>query len=229
MVRSLFKYFRILILFSLLASGLHYLINNKSYTFKAADIKRLGEKYAGQHPSQCLSKIANDLRRTYGAHVLSSANTRWHSVSTGGLKTKIYFLHASWTEYLAVVGYPLTTSGHVGVHWTNESCSILTGNIQQAKDDPVTLNRQDFGPGDHVRFGMFETSLLAAGDETWMLCYGRGVLAANLPFVTVDTLISNADPVSIGHLYFTLAKSVFAQTALSLEESIDFYKRKYLS
>lgn len=48
MVRSVFKLFRIVILVSLVASGVHYLINNKSYTFKVAEIKRLGEKYAGK-------------------------------------------------------------------------------------------------------------------------------------------------------------------------------------
>jgi len=228
-VRSIFKIFRILILVSLAASGVHYLINNKSYTFKAAEIKRLGEKYAGQHPNQCLSKITNDLRRSYGAHVLSSASTRWISISPGGMKTKIYFLHASLTEFLAVVGYPLATHGHYGLHWMNESCSVLTGNLQQAKDDPATLLRQDFGPGDHVRFGMFEGSFLATGDDTWLLCYGRGFLPTSLPYLTVSSLVTNVDPLSIGHMYYILIKSVVYQTALSLEEAFDFYKRKFIS
>jgi len=105
----------------------------------------------------------------------------------------------------------------------------LTGSLQLAKDDAATLHRQDFGPGDHVRFGMFEGSLLAAGDDTWMLCYGRGFLPASLPYVTMSTLFTNVDPLSVGQLYYVLGKSVVYQTALSLQETVEYYKRKFIS
>lgn len=57
----------------------------------------------------------------------------------------------------------------------NQSCAILVGNVQRWKDG-FQLTVDKAGPGEHIRFGMFENSVVDLAENTWALCYGRGEL-----------------------------------------------------
>lgn len=91
------RLFRVVILFCLLGSIVHYLVNWKSYTFSPREVKRIAELYSGtgtfliawlgsldpgvvpgQHPKQSAAKISADLRRRYGAHVIPDKEQEWH-------------------------------------------------------------------------------------------------------------------------------------------------------
>lgn len=81
--------------------------------------------FLGQHPTQAQGKLINDIRRTHSAHVIPSAETSWFTLSVGGLKTKIYPIHVSLTEYMAIIGSPMVTSGHAGDGWFESRFCLL--------------------------------------------------------------------------------------------------------
>jgi len=223
--RSLMKIFRTIILLSLFCTIVHYLINKKSFIFSPREVKTIAEKYIGQHPTQSQAKLLGDIRRKYSSHVLPPTDPNWFTLSAGGLRTKIFLIHVSMTEYMAIIGSPMSTAGHAGFHWMNQSCTVLTGSLQRFKDGPQ-LTREDFGPGEHVRFGMFEGSVVEFSDETWLLCYGRGFVPATAPYVTLNALTSSVDPLSPAQLLFTCTRSMGREFYLWFQDLYHYYVAK---
>lgn len=163
MARLFLRLFRWLIFASVCGSAIHYILNHKSYVFSPKEIRRIGEQYGGQHPNQCASKIVAELNRKYIPHILPDTHRQWLTVSTSGLKGKMMFLHASITEYLAIIGSPLKGGGHAGIHWLNQTCHVLTGGVQRWKSGALSA-REDFGPGMHFSFFIFHFSFLISSN-----------------------------------------------------------------
>lgn len=224
MARLLMKLFRLVIFLSLLFSLVHYFLSSKGYTFQHRELHKIAEKYAGQPPSQFMPKILLDIRRRYGPHVIAEKETDWVSMAAGGLRAKLFLISASLTEYLAVFGSPIRTSGHTGFHWVNQSCSVLLGSVERSMEGQLT--KEDFGPGDYIRGPMLQTSHVALSDDTWLLCYGRGFLPVSLPFWTLENLFISTDIPSVGRLLFFAFRSTTREAGLWVQEKFEFYTSK---
>lgn len=224
-MRGLLKNFRYVILVCALASVVHYITNNKAFTFNAREVKKIAETYSGQHPNTAMSKILTDLRRLYATHLVPSTETNWFTLG-GPLSMKMFLIHVSLTEYLAIVGSPIKTSGHAGFHWMNQSCSVLVGNVQRWKDG-AQLSRENFRPGDHIRFAMFEGSVVELAEDTWSLCYGRGVVPASAPYLALNFATHSVDPLTPARLLFTSGRSAVREVFLWLQECYFFYLHKF--
>jgi len=220
------KLFRYVIFFFLFASAVHYLVQHKSFIFSPKQLRAIAEKYTGQHPTQCLQKLTTDLRRQYHPHVLLDSELKWIPFASGGHHGKILLLHGSFTEFLALIGTPSKSSGSLGVHWQNFTCSILVGSVHRWKDGALTP-REEHGPGDNFRQYMFETSFVETSEDTWMLCYGRGVMPASGPWFLGNTLLSAWDPISAVRFLTVYGQSYFRESALWIEETFNYYTKQY--
>lgn len=224
-MRSLFKSLRTAIFVCAFASMVHYFVNNKNFTIAVKDIKTIGAKYAGQNPSTSLQQILHDFRRLYADHMIPTAETNWFTLG-GALSVKVYLLHVSLTEYLAVVGSPIRTSGHTGFHWMNQSCTVLVGSVQRSKDG-FQLSRDKAGPGDHVRLAMFENSVVELAEDTWALCYGRGVVPASVPYLSLNFATSSVDPLTPARMLFTSSRALGREIYQWAQETYAFYMHKF--
>ncbi|VDP33784.1 unnamed protein product [Soboliphyme baturini] len=196
MARWLIKVFRYIVLLSVLCTLVQYYLARKAYIFSPRHIKSVGEKLAGQPPSNCLEGIYSELKRSYPSHLIpvsskgfvdylssltpeevtykrSVHRPTWFAFNVGGLSGKIHLLHVSTTEYIAILGTPFRSSGASGIHWMNQSCTVLSGSMQRLTDSSG-LRKEEFLPGSHARFASLENALVELTDDTWLLCYGRG-------------------------------------------------------
>jgi len=219
------KLLRNAILICAIGSVVHYFITNKNYTFSVREVKKIAGVYKNQDPSSALSKLSSDFRRMYSKHIISPSETNWFTFG-GNLPVKIWLLHTSLTEYLAVMGSPIRASGHVGFHWMNQSCSVLVGNVQRWKDGSQ-LSSENFRPGDHIRFAMFEGSVVELAENTWVLCYGRGVVPASVPYLALNFLSHSVDPVTPARMLYVSSCSTLREIYQWLQEYYFFYLHKF--
>ncbi|KFD55125.1 hypothetical protein M514_04043 [Trichuris suis] len=236
---------RLIFLVGLCASIVHYTLMQSWFVFSPRRIRSLGEKYAGQPLADSVIGIHRDLSLVYGRHVIDpwskgvfdyfekpkyprsrgSEAGFWLPFYSGGLVGRIHFIHVSFSEYVAIVGSPVRTVGMSGWLWMNHTCTVLSGSLERLDG----LQRENFQPGKHVRFGQFESSIVELNEETWLFCYGRGYTPLAVPYLTFG-MASHAHFVPIIQLMSIGANSYASECFNWAKEStaklMDMFRKK---
>lgn len=67
---------------------------------------------------------------------------------------------------------------------------MLSGSLNAMRSGAGLNLREESGPGDALRWGMGESLVVEASEETWLLCHHRGALPASYPLFLVPTALS---------------------------------------
>lgn len=120
---------------------------------------------------------------------------------------------------------------------------MLTGTVERWRSDH-SLNKEEFNPGQTVRFLNFETYVIKLNDDAWAVCYSRGnfrltifllirllIYIYNLGFtpMSLPYFIFNkalADPLNTGRFLWIFIRSSFQEAIISFQELLHYYLGK---
>ncbi|ETN85319.1 ERG2 and Sigma1 receptor like protein [Necator americanus] len=205
-------------------SCVQYLLRWKSYNVSPKEFRNIASKAQGaDNVASAVSRLTTDLRRSYGATI--AAETSWVALSLGSLQLKALFLHASLTEFIGVIGTPFPTSGRIGMHWSNSTCTVLTGSITRLSDLGHMPSKETFSAGGNFRHGQFESHIYSFGADTYAVCYGRGVMPVSGLWAATGALASG-EPFSLARLIYIYGHESFNQLSLAITNTFNYYKSK---
>ncbi|VDP29356.1 unnamed protein product [Heligmosomoides polygyrus] len=146
-------------------------------------------------------------------------------MSLGGLPLKALFLHASITEFIGVIGTPFPVTGRIGMHWSNSTCTVLTGSVSRLSDVGHMSSKEAFSVGGNFRHGQFESHIYSLSADTYVVCYGRGVMPVSGLWAATGAL-SHGEPLSLGRLLYAYGHESFNQLSLAITNTFNYYKSK---
>jgi len=161
------------------------------YVFDPHTLEQIARAAVGQSPQEMVHTVGEGLRRSYAEQV--DVGQPWILSLFGGTTGMIKVFHASITEYVAIYGAALGTSGFSGRFQLEIHDIVLTGQMTTFLESRP-LQRDVFAPGDHAVLPRGDTKGWGNGDDTWMLEYARGFVPSALPFGLGDALFSAMDP-----------------------------------
>ncbi|VDM56408.1 unnamed protein product [Angiostrongylus costaricensis] len=218
------KIIRNIVIAYVLFSGVQYLLRWKSYTISPKEFRSVAAKAQGvENVASAVSRLTTDLRRAYGSAVVVESS--WVALTLGGIPLKALFLHASITEFIAVIGTPYPVAGRIGTHWSNSTCTVLMGSVVRLPDVGYMPNKETFSTGGNFRHGQFESYIYNLGSETYVVCYGRGIIPVSGLWAATGAL-SQGEPISLARLIYVYGHEAFNQLTLGLMNTINYYKAK---
>ncbi|KAI1728277.1 ERG2 and sigma1 receptor like protein domain-containing protein [Ditylenchus destructor] len=217
------KFFRNIILIAVLFNAINFYLKWKSYNISAKDFKTAAANSANENALSAISKLTSDLRRVYKEKV--PYDLYWIPLSAGGLQLRAQFLYADWTEYIAILAAGGNTVGRSGFHWSNNTCTVLTGQLVRYSDALNGIVKESFTKGQNFRHGQFESYIYEFTEGTHVACYGRGFVPASALWTTTGA-ISNGDPLAVAKVFYVYGKTVFENTFSWVTQLFHHYKDK---
>ncbi|KAK5974856.1 ERG2 and Sigma1 receptor like protein [Trichostrongylus colubriformis] len=226
------KLIRNIVIAYVIFSAIQYLLRSKSYSISPKEFRNIASKAQGsENVASAVSRLTTDLRRAYGPVI--AGETSWLALNLGHLPLKALFLHASITEFIAVIGTPYPGSGRIGMHWSNSTCTVLTGAVGRVSDLGHMTNKENFSAGGNFRHGQFESHIYTFGPDTYVVCYGefclvsigRGLMPVSGLWAATGAL-AHGEPFSFGRLIYLYGHEAFNQLSLSLTNTFKYYKSK---
>ncbi|KAE9555421.1 hypothetical protein FO519_001358 [Halicephalobus sp. NKZ332] len=179
----------------------------KRYEIVSKNFKDVASKAATRGSGlAAVDALTADLRRSLGKNI--PRNLYWIPFSAGGLNLKLQVIYPGVMEYVAVFAAPTHTSGRSGFHWANSSCTVLSGEVTRFSDNLITISKETYTNGQAFRHGEFESYIYDIAPDTYVTCYGRGVIPLSGVWPTIGSL-ANADPVPIFKLVFVYAEAYY--------------------
>ena len=128
---------------------------------------------------------------------------------------------------------------YLGLHWSNSTCTVLTGNVTRHSDDINRIAKETFTIGfsnifklihlfvlgQNFRHGQIESYIYELGAGTHVACYGRGFVPASYVW-TFTGGVSNGDPLAIIKLTYVYARSIYDNIAYKTSTLFHHYKEK---
>lgn len=136
----------------------------------------------------------------------TSASTQWILAAAGGGTQQLLIVHASFTEYLTLVGSPIPTQGFSGRYFTEIYDFILDGELVNYA--PGQLTPTSYKPGDVSYFARGEGRNYAIPDRLWMLEYSRGPIPTMFALPLADTVFGTLDYRSLFDLSVEFVKQM---------------------
>uniref|UniRef100_A0AC34Q906 Sigma non-opioid intracellular receptor 1 n=1 Tax=Panagrolaimus sp. JU765 TaxID=591449 RepID=A0AC34Q906_9BILA len=181
----------------------------KPYEFVAKTFKDSASKAVskGGDGIQAVETLVADLRRSNGKSI--PKNLFWIPFSIGGMQLKGQIIYPGLMEYIAAFYAPFDTTGSSGFHWSNSSCTVLSGEVSRINDlsrindRVITFSKETYKVGQQFRQGEFEGYIYHLSAGTSVACYGRGVVPISGVWSTMGAIV-NGNPVSIlmqGYVY----------------------------
>ena len=140
-----------------------------------------------------LSLLQLELQRAYPGLIHPSSH--WLFNLAGGFKTGILLLHASLTEYVAVWGSAVDTTGHSGRNMATFSDWLIAGNGTWWHEGGLDVAQHV--PPAYVFTERWAGRIVHLQAGTWMLEHCHGVIPVLLPFGLADGLLSSLDPLLV--------------------------------
>jgi len=207
----------------IIGSAIQFALRLKSYTISPKDFRQTVSRATGPSASSNIQRLITDLRRAYGAHIIT--DPQWLPISAGGMRLRVQFLHASITEYLAIFHAPFKINGGSGIHWANTTCTVLSGTVYRSMDTANMVNKETFAPAANFRHGQFESAHYELIEDTYIACYGRGFMPVSAVWLNAGS-ITNADPIAIGKLFYIYGQAVVREMSIWMQEMFTYYKDK---
>ncbi|KAK6030403.1 ERG2 and Sigma1 receptor like protein [Ostertagia ostertagi] len=231
------KLIRNIVIAYVIFSGVQYLLRSKTYNISPREFRNIASKAQGaNNVASALSRLTTELRSKYGPFI--AADTQWLALNLGHMPIRAMFLHASITEFIAVFGTPYSVTGRIGMHWSNSTCTVLTGTVGRVSDVGPLPNKETFSEGmfrrGNFRHGQFESHIYAFGTDTYVVCYGtffslpllrRGLVPVSGLWAATGAL-SHGEPLSFCRLVYAYGHEAFHQLSLSLTNTFNYYKSK---
>jgi len=219
------RYVRWLILFAVLFNVGQLFLKWKSYDVSAKDFKAVSAKSADVVAMNAVSKVTAGLRRLYPQQI--SPDPQWIPISGGGLHLRAQLLLADFTEYIAIFSAPIDTSGRSGLHWSNNTCTVLTGDVIRYSDATSGIVREAFSSSQNFRHGQFESYIYELKSGTHVICYGRGFIPTSTVWAAGGAL-TNGDPLAFGKLIYLYGRAALENLVHSATSLFHHYKGKML-
>lgn len=192
----------------------------------AKHFKDSAAKSVDSNALTAISRFTSEMRRLYKNRIPPDA--QWVPLSIGGLQLRSEFLFASPFEYVAILAAPVDTVGRTGLHWSNTTCTVLTGDVTRASDSYNSIVKEAYTTGQNFRQGQFETYVYSIKEGTHIACYGRGFIPASAFSVSMGAL-SSGDVISLARLYYVYAKATAENLLLHLTETFMWAKQQAYS
>jgi hypothetical protein len=166
-----------------------------------------------------ISRFTAEMRRHYSQ---IPSNALSVPLSAGGLNLKAQFLYGDLTEYVAIFTAVGDTSGRSGIHWSNSSCTVLSGEVSRVSDAFNSPVKEKFIQGQNFRHGQFDSYVYMLKDGTTVACYGRGFIPASSIWTISGALgifiayfgklmfnLASGDPYAAGKVLYAYGKLTF--------------------
>lgn len=197
----------------LLAVGLiHQWLKQKEYVFSHDIIATIANRHipkTDRDLEASMTSLVSELQSKYPGHILPTKDLQWFFINRAGWMASICILHASLTEYVALLGTAMETSGHSGHYFINISDTLLSGKFHRWKEGE--FRSKTFTAGDTIYHLAGEASGVHWTAGTYMIEYGRGFLISALPTAFADVIFSTHDFVSMFQVLFTFIKANFLE------------------
>jgi len=221
----LFSKVRYLIFIALFFNGIQYYLRWKSYSISAKDFKAISSKAADQNGLNAVSKFTSELHRRYPKDI--STSSFWVPLSAGGLHLKAQFLYGDLTEYVALFSAAgFDTTGRSGVHWSNSTCTVLTGVVSRVSDATNMPISETFEKGQNFRQGQFDSYVYQVKEGAIVACYGRGFIPASSVW-SISGSLANGDPWGAIKLVYAYGRLTFDGLAHNFQGATDYVKNKF--
>jgi len=222
------RIFRYVIFVAVMFSLIQLALRHIEYTFSPRVFRTTAEKFVGKSPTTSIRSIMAELRTKYGGHVLPDSELQWFPISVDGMQLRFMLIHGSLTEYMGIWGTHYGTTGHIGTHWVNQTCTVLTGSVDKMDESVSNDKMETFAEGGNLRLTAFYPVQVRLAPETWVLCYGRGFMPLSGAHIKIGTLIQSGDMMTFARLMYSYGASSFRELALFAHHMVDHVKKTYL-
>jgi len=186
----------------------------KNYEFGVKGFKDVASKAANRGTGpQAVESLVADLRREHGYQIPKTL--QWIPFSAGGLKLKAQIVYPGIMEYIINFASSVRTAGRSGFHWSNSTCTVLAGELTRFND--ATAKKETFTPGNNLRHGEFESYVYEFAPDTYVACYGRGVVPLSSAW-PVAGAISDGDPIGILKMAYVYGDAYYRHTVESVRQ-----------
>jgi len=205
---------------------LNYYLKWKSYTILDKDFKTAATGAVDKNALTSVSRFTGEMRKMYKNRIPSS--TPWVPFTLGSLHLRSQFVFASPFEYVVVFAAPADTVGRTGFHWSNSTCTVLTGSVHRFSDSYNNIVKESYTDGNNFRQGQFESYIYQITEGTHLTCYGRGFVPASALSVSMGAL-SSGDVMALFRIYYTYGKAVMENLVLHLTDTFTWAKQQAIS
>uniref|UniRef100_A0A1I8A8I8 Sigma non-opioid intracellular receptor 1 n=1 Tax=Steinernema glaseri TaxID=37863 RepID=A0A1I8A8I8_9BILA len=219
------KTVRNLVILMIILSATQQFLVWKSYTISPRKFREVSVGARGDNALAATGKFINDLKNLYPSKINSQG--MWVPISAGGAQLSLSIIYASLTEYVVLFHAPAQTWGRSGLHWSNSSCTVLSGSVNRFADTGLLPTKESFVSGGNFRHGQFESALYGFGQDTVVTCYGRGVTPVS-GFWLSSGYAANADILNFAKLNYLYFKSTYEHFAYELAKLFDHYKSRVM-
>lgn len=202
---------------------LNYYLKWKSYTVLTKDFKTAATGAVDKNALTSVSRFVGEMRRLYKNRIPS--NTPWVPLSLGDLNLRSQFVFASPFEYVVVLAASTDTAGRIGDHWSNTTCTILTGSVHRFSDSYNNIVKESYTDGNNFRQGQFESYIYQVTEGTHLACYGRGFVPASGLAVSMGSLKSG-NVIGLFRIYYTYGKAAVENLFLHVTETFMWAKQQ---
>ncbi|KAK0393124.1 hypothetical protein QR680_000067 [Steinernema hermaphroditum] len=195
----------------------------KSYSISPRKFKEVSVGARAENALAAIGKFSNDFKAAYPSK--ANGQNIWVPISAGGAQLSLSFAYTSLTEYVVLFHASAQTWGRSGLHWSNSSCTVLSGSVNRFVDTGLLPMKESFVAGGNFRHGQFESALYGFGQDTAVACYGRGVVPVS-GFWVSSGYAANADVLNFAKLNYLYLKSTYEHFAYELAKLFDHYKSR---
>lgn len=220
------KIFRNIILVFVLFNVISFYLRWKHYNILAKDFKAASTQAASNNALSAISKFQSELKRYYKGHSMIS-DTNWVPLSFGGLQLRAQFFYATPFEAVIIISAPSLTIGRSGFHWSNSTCTVLSGEITRYSDAYSGVVKESFTSGQNFRQGQFESYIYEFKEGAHLACYSRGFMPAS-SFAALTGALATGDPIGAARLIYSFSKVAFENMAVTFVDLFSHYKAKAL-
>ncbi|CAJ0573512.1 unnamed protein product, partial [Mesorhabditis spiculigera] len=221
------KGIRYLVFIYILYSAANFYLGWKAYRFSPKEFRSIATKAQGasSNGADATRKFFGDLSKAYKGSIVPSP--KWAPVNAGGLNVQMQLLHNSLTEYVAVIVAPYKTTGRSGAHWSNSTCTVMAGEVSRAQDRLAQpISKETFKTGGNFRHGQWESFTYDFAPETYIVCYGRGIIPVSSIWTTMGTL-GTGDFVNFAHQVAFFGEAFFNNIITAGMATFNHYKAQF--
>jgi len=201
-----------------------YYLRWKSYNIAARDFKTASTSSASNNALSAVSKFQSEMKRLYKGHALLS-DSNWVPLSIGGLQLRAQFFYATPFEAITFLAAASPTVGRSGFHWSNSTCTVLTGELVRHSDAYSGLVKETFTSGQNFRHGQFESYIYEFKESAHLVCYSRGFIPSS-GVSALTGAIASGDPIGGAKCIYSYAKVAFENSADTFMNAFNHYKNK---